>query len=1327
MNTNSTYYQIEVILDRYAKYILLPLFVFGLMISASAQMDFPCGEDRMISVDVQGLLDGDNCISISNTSNMLGATVEVWIEESDCSGSVPSSIRFEAGGQTVTATGAMAEQHSGSTVAEYIYRAHITGSFNEVCISGLSGCRASSGAVYTERQVADASASQVIYDLEFNRNGCQPIVVNVGSGSANRNFDIKVPIHEKGDPDRTVRIEAEALRGGNVVRTATQTFDGQNAGNEASLYNLDLNNVPGGADQIRVKVCSPTADGDSFGVGSVIVSSPNCQPSNPQVCETCNTTSSCTFDRAFFGFGDVNSSGQCDWSLGSTNFESQGSSQAEICSDGALRFTSTIVNRNNPCEVWEVCMYLTGGYDWATWSGMGRTFYSESDPHGLHETWNYYYIDDSRSFWNGVGSCNSGQQAQMSRRPTGANPTIGVQVGYGAGENSTPDEFNYRAWFGLSGAINTDCGDFTITGGSCEPVCDNEITGLKIYDQATDAPVENIPMLSNGVVINEIDLPANYYIVAELADEHASVRLTVDGTEICENFIPFTFPGGAQEGSNWNGGLGTHTVHAQLFSVEHCGGKICDERSISFSIVSCDISDIACPPDVTISCDQDINDLSITGMASFDCDADISINFTDEVIRETCPQQVRRTFTTTVMQTNTNPCVPMTLARFNFAGPSSGSLCGDFGGNPLAGSGVPASSVHPGQCSSGFRVSNVRKDGQSSCVQGAFGGSKAGACVGGQDSNRFSGSDSDVTSFEVNFGASDQGIFSQFCFFERAVTTNENFGRNFPPSLYGIQVVRDGAVIFEQDDIPTTGDWTQECFDFGSNPAFEYSGRTNFEIRLLGYAPSEDRADDDQNIWEIDEFKVFGCCGTTTSNTTEEFTCTQVITVDDNEVPTLSNVPGDITVTCIDDVPEVSMDVVADDNCAFTTSFSEVQDPEGESCNLTITRTWTVTDDCDNEVSDSQVITVATDIMAEIIADDTNVCEGETVTLEALGSKGCGENAGDYTYAWTGPEGFASSERVIEVSDLGTYNVVITDSAGCEDSAEVTLDDELCMSIGSTVFVDNNNNGIQDGDDGDVGIEGVTVELWMGGDLVGTTTTDADGNYFFGSLEPGDYIVEILAEGNMGPGEPLENFHRSSDPTDTADNQQDGDDNGIQEGGITTDVSSPVITLSPGDEPTGGAESSQGGDQDDSKDENGDMTVDFGFVPELSIGSTVFVDNNNNGIQDAADGDEGIAGVTLELWQDDELVGTTTTDADGNYFFGWLAPGDYIVEILAEDNMEAGQPLELFHRSSDPTDTADNQEDGDDNGMQPDGLGTDVSSPVITLSAGDEPTGTMVI
>ena len=172
--------------------------------------------------------------------------------------------------------------------------------------------------------------------------------------------------------------------------------------------------------------------------------------------------------------------------------------------------------------------------------------------------------------------------------------------------------------------------------------------------------------------------------------------MVVDGFEVCESFDPFTFPGGADEGNSWTGTVGTHNASAQLFSVDNCGGEVCDEISISFQIVTCDGGDIVCPPNVTIRCDQDVNDLSVTGEATFDCDATVQVNFMDELIRETCPQQIERTWTATVQRINTSPCVSMRLAHWDFSGPSSGSLCGDFGGDPLGGSGVPASSTDRG-------------------------------------------------------------------------------------------------------------------------------------------------------------------------------------------------------------------------------------------------------------------------------------------------------------------------------------------------------------------------------------------------------------------------------------------------------------------------------------------------------------------------------------------------------------------------------------------------------------------------------------------------------
>ena len=305
----------------------------------------------------------------------------------------------------------------------------------------------------------------------------------------------------------------------------------------------------------------------------------------------------------------------------------------------------------------------------------------------------------------------------------------------------------------------------------------------------------------------------------------------------------------------------------------------------------------------------------------------------------------------------------------------------------------------------------------------------------------------------------------------------------------------------------------------------------------------------------------------------------------------------------------------------------------------------------------------------------------------------------------------------------GPTDDTVDNENGDEDDADPEDVTVQTLSIGSTVFIDNNNNGIQDPGDDDTGIAGVVLELWSNGALVATTTTDANGDYFFGNLAPGDYVVEIKADDNFEAGDALEEFHISSDPTDTADNQEDGDDNGMQAGGMATDVTSPVITLAPNSEPTG--ETAQGGNQDAGNDDNGDMTIDFGFIPEFSIGSNVFYDANDNGMRDA--GEAGIDGVLVEIFNtgadgipenaDDVKVGDDTTDANGDYFVGWLRPGDYYAKI---DTPDSDFPLSSTDIAS--TSNPDGDVDNDDNGLQTGGSGAGVWSNVITLSANDEPT-----
>ncbi len=269
-----------------------------------------------------------------------------------------------------------------------------------------------------------------------------------------------------------------------------------------------------------------------------------------------------------------------------------------------------------------------------------------------------------------------------------------------------------------------------------------------------------------------------------------------------------------------------------------------------------------------------------------------------------------------------------------------------------------------------------------------------------------------------------------------------------------------------------------------------------------------------------------------------------------------------------------------------------------------------------------------------------------------------------------------------------------------------------CMSIGSTVFTDLNNDGLFDETAGstEMGIPSVTIELYAAGATPGTdmplatTMTDGDGNYFFGGLEQGGYVVYI-------PTAPM-GFTSSSTPMDgEADDMVDGNDNGIQ-ATPGAPVTSSVITLTAQTEPTT-AEMGSGSMQDDNvanadgsmsnDDANGDMTVDFGFTPTMSLGSTVFYDTNNDGAQDAANPLEyGIAGVTVTLYMDTDGNGVYTpgtdvqvgspvlTDMNGDYFFGNLAPGDYIVGASAP--MDAS--VASTNAVTDPDDNVDGLNDG---------------------------------
>ncbi len=220
--------------------------------------------------------------------------------------------------------------------------------------------------------------------------------------------------------------------------------------------------------------------------------------------------------------------------------------------------------------------------------------------------------------------------------------------------------------------------------------------------------------------------------------------------------------------------------------------------------------------------------------------------------------------------------------------------------------------------------------------------------------------------------------------------------------------------------------------------------------------------------------------------------------------------------------------------------------------------------------------------------------------------------AGNYTVAVSNPPaGFTPTLQPGPVNLAANQNI---------DTVDFGFRPPTDGSIGDTVFRDTNGNGTQDTNE--PGIANITVTLTLPDGTTRTATTDANGQYNFPNLPPGNYQVQ------------------SATPFGEI---------------LTTGINPFNVSLLP----------SQNLD-----------SVDFGFRPDAftgndgSIGDTVFNDANGNGIQDA--GETGVPNVVLNLTRPgndgilgtaDDTTQTTTTDNNGIYNFTNLPPGNYRVTV----------------------------------------------------------------
>jgi len=261
--------------------------------------------------------------------------------------------------------------------------------------------------------------------------------------------------------------------------------------------------------------------------------------------------------------------------------------------------------------------------------------------------------------------------------------------------------------------------------------------------------------------------------------------------------------------------------------------------------------------------------------------------------------------------------------------------------------------------------------------------------------------------------------------------------------------------------------------------------------------------------------------------------------------------------------------------------------------------------------------------------------------------------------------------------DLGIISQAITlvsageptDDGDADPNSNLTVDfgffDDAV--IGNYVWEDVNADGQQGPSALEPGINDVVVNLYDVNDpttIIATTTTgenpdDASqqGYYLFDKLIPGEYFVEVVP------------------PTGFIITEQDLGNNDALDSDVDETGRTPSSVLGAGDE---------------------DLTLDAGIYLSAKVGDYVWLDADG-GIENIQDGsEEGVNGVTVNLYSTDDPTTALATQqtrpgptGDGYYLFEGVRAGDYIVEFIAPSQFEFVAPNDPDGDDSNDSDVID--------------------------------------
>jgi hypothetical protein len=204
------------------------------------------------------------------------------------------------------------------------------------------------------------------------------------------------------------------------------------------------------------------------------------------------------------------------------------------------------------------------------------------------------------------------------------------------------------------------------------------------------------------------------------------------------------------------------------------------------------------------------------------------------------------------------------------------------------------------------------------------------------------------------------------------------------------------------------------------------------------------------------------------------------------------------------------------------------------------------------------------------------------------------------------------------------------------------------IALGDRVWNDYDADGIQDAIE--PGIAGAPVELWNETRtlMLLSTTTNASGTYSLAAPGPGNYRIRVgKASGDSYP------------PADAGND--DTLDSDVIASGLDIGYTATLIVAAP------------------------TTSIDGGIIRQpINVGNFVWNDLDGDGVQES--GEQGLAGINVQLWNElrTVLLDATTTNASGNYTLQAPGPGNYRVRVVLPSSSDTFVP-----KDSPPSDVTD--------------------------------------